>query len=119
MFSLSPSNSWAAAHECVARGRVEWPLALRIVHHFPLIFMPFPFTGPAQRLQKTQDKCAFPLEPSDLHSKRKRSKQKGELPQKQTILSDPVSKQPLALVRHGVAPVQKWLWVLQKTLGRP
>ena len=34
-------------------------------------------------------------------------------------LLDPASKRPLALVRNGVAPVQKRVWVMQKTLGRP
>ena len=34
-------------------------------------------------------------------------------------LLDPASKRPLALVRNGVAPVQKRVWVVQKTLGRP
>ena len=34
-------------------------------------------------------------------------------------LLDPASKRPLALVRVGVAPVQKRVWVVQKTLGRP
>ena len=34
-------------------------------------------------------------------------------------LLDPASKRPLALVRNGVAPVQKRVWVAQKTLGRP
>ena len=34
-------------------------------------------------------------------------------------LLDPVSKRPLALVWNGVAPVQKRVWVVQKTLGRP
>ena len=34
-------------------------------------------------------------------------------------LLDPASKRPLALVRNRVAPVQKRVWVVQKTLGRP
>ena len=34
-------------------------------------------------------------------------------------LLDPASKRPLALVRNGAAPVQKRVWVVQKTLGRP
>ena len=34
-------------------------------------------------------------------------------------LLDPASKRPLALVRNGVAPVQKRVSVVQKTLGRP
>ena len=34
-------------------------------------------------------------------------------------LLDPASKRPLALVQNGVAPVQKRVWVVQKTLGRP
>ena len=33
--------------------------------------------------------------------------------------TDPASKRPLAMVRNGVAPVQKRVWVVQKTLGRP
>ena len=34
-------------------------------------------------------------------------------------LLDPASKRPLALVRNGVAPVQKRVWVVQTTLWRP
>ena len=34
-------------------------------------------------------------------------------------LLDPASKRPLALVRNGVAPAEKRVWVVQKTLGRP
>ena len=34
-------------------------------------------------------------------------------------LLDPASKRPLALVQNGVAPVQKRVWMAQKTLRRP
>ena len=34
-------------------------------------------------------------------------------------LLDPACDRPLALARNGVGPVQKRVWVVQKTLGRP